>query len=147
MKLINQLRVDFGQFLFVQDKVCRWAPEENTVYYTAKDNINLLHELGHAICGHKDFVQDIELLHIERDAWEKAREIGQKYGVKISENQIECAMDEYRDWLHQRSLCPNCAQTGLQNRSDGRYECFNCQVIWKANDARTCGLKRRKLVR
>ena len=147
MILIDRLRVDFGQFLFVQDKVCRWSPEKNTIFYSDNDEIRLLHELGHATCGHKDFVQDIELLHIERDAWEKAREIGVKYGLKISDNQIEEAMDEYRDWLHQRSLCPNCTQTGLQKRSGGQYECLNCNAEWTANDARTCGLKRRKSVK
>ena len=146
MKLIEQLQADFGQFSFVADEECRWSPEENTIFYTDGEEIDLFHELGHALCQHKSFVQDIELLHIERDAWEKAREIAAKYGVKITDEQIENALDGYRDWLHQRSSCPNCDQTGLQRRSDGRYECFNCGTVWTANDARKCGLKRVRVI-
>lgn len=144
MKLIEQLRTDFEQFLFQTDETCRWSSDNNTVFYIDGDEINLLHELGHALCEHKNFVQDIELLHIEREAWEEAKLIGERYGVMISNDKIESAMDEYRDWLHQRSLCPNCNQTGLQRRSDYRYKCLNCDTVWTVNDARNYGLRRHK---
>ena len=144
MSLVETLRRDFPAVLFVAtDGIPRWLPEEKTIYYTDGDDANLLHELGHALLGHKSFTQDVELLHSERDAWEKAREIGERYGVKISEKRIEDAMDKYRDWLHERSLCPDCGQTGLQRRSDSQYECFNCLTVWKANDARICALRRK----
>ena len=144
MNLINQLRADFGQFSFVEDKDCRWSPEENTIFYTEGDKIGVLHELGHAICGHKSFVQDVELLHIERDAWEKARLVGAKYGVKIGDKRIESSLDGYRDWLHERSKCPRCDQNGVQSRPDGLYGCLNCDMVWFVNDARKCGLRRYK---
>jgi ribosomal protein L37AE/L43A len=136
MSLISQLQADFEQFLFVESDENHWSPDENTVFYAKNDKINLLHELGHALCGHKKFVQDVELLHIERDAWEKAVGLGQKYGVKISTEQIETALDGYRNWLHDRSICPNCSQNGVQQRSDRRYRCLNCDTIWTANDGR-----------
>jgi ribosomal protein L37AE/L43A len=144
MTLIDRLQTDFGQFLFVESDENHWSPDENTVFYVKNDKINLLHELGHALCGHKKFVQDVELLHIERDAWDKARELGQKYGVKITDKQTETALDGYRDWLHSRSLCPNCSQTGLQSRSDGLYRCLNCDTVWNTNDARQSALRRYK---
>jgi ribosomal protein L37AE/L43A len=144
MKLVERLRADFGQFLFVADEVCRWSAGENTIFYADGDDVALFHELGHALCGHADFNQDVELLHFERDAWEKAREIGMKYGVKISEKQIENTLDGYRDWLHERSKCPRCAQSAPQNHYDGHYKCFNCGSMWTANDARKTALRRYK---
>jgi len=144
MKLVEQLRVDFPEVLFVVGDECRWTPEKNAVFYTDEDEINLLHELGHALLGHKNFTQDIELLHFERDAWEKAREIGVKYGVKITDQQIENALDTYRDWLHERSKCPNCGQNGVQSGPNGDYRCINCNTVWKTNDARKTALRRYK---
>ncbi|MDR2524131.1 MAG: hypothetical protein LBC95_01125 [Candidatus Nomurabacteria bacterium] len=143
MKLIERLRADFGRFSFAPNDICRWLPEENTIYF-AEDEAQLLHELGHALCGHRGFVQDVELLRIERDAWEKAREIGAKYGIEISDEQIENALDGYRDWLHERSKCPKCGQNGVQGRIGGRYRCLNCDAAWDANDARQCALRRYK---
>jgi ribosomal protein L37AE/L43A len=136
MKLIKQLRADFGQFSFVEGDENLWLPDENKILYCPSDKVGVLHELGHALCGHKDFVQDIEIIHAERDAWDKAIELGQKYGVKISPKRIEKAMNWYRDWLHLRSTCPKCAQNGIQQRSDRRYKCLNCGAVWNTNDGR-----------
>ena len=133
---------DFPEFKFEKSDVAHWSPTSKTVFYT-DDAAKLLHELGHALLDHTDFVQDIELIHLERDAWEKARELAPKYGVKITDDTIEAALDDYRDWLHARSLCPKCNQTGVQRREDLIYYCLNCDAHWTANDARTCGLKRR----
>jgi ribosomal protein L37AE/L43A len=140
--LAVQLESDFPKFKFKKSDLAYWSPTFETVFYTDDDG-KLLHELGHALLGHTDFVQDIELIHLERDAWEKARELAADYGVKISDDLVETALDDYRDWLHARSLCPTCNQTGLQRREDLIYYCLNCQAHWTANDARTCGLKRR----
>ena len=140
--LARKLARDFPEFTFAKSDIARWSPDSRTVFYD--DSVaNLLHELGHAISQHTDFVQDVELLKLERDAWEIAREIAPKYGVKIRENDIETALDAYREWLHARSLCPRCGQTGLQRREDLTYFCLNCDAKWMANDARSCGLKRR----
>lgn len=142
MSLPGRLREDFKQFTFKLDEICRWSPSENTIFYS-DDDVDTLHELGHALCSHQKFGQDIELLHIERDAWEKALEIAPRYGIEIDEDTIENAMDGYRDWLHQRSLCPNCGQNGVQDRENGHYYCVNCFNKWNSNDARQCGLQRR----
>jgi len=141
--LAKKLCEDFPQFSYKAADICRWSPDEQTIYYIEDNDCQLLHELGHALLGHKDFIQDVEILHIERDAWEKALEIAPNYNVEITDEQIESAMDEYRDWLHARSLCPKCDQTGLQSRQTGQYKCLNCGKAWVANDARQCGLKRR----
>lgn len=147
MTLADKLRKDFAQFNFVPDKICRWSAKLNTIFYTPDDDSALLHEIGHAILGHESFTQDIELIHMERDAWNKALEIAPKYGVEISEDIIEDAMDSYRDWLHRRSLCPNCQQTGLQNSKTGNYHCINCHTCWHSNDGRQKHLVRRKVTK
>lgn len=140
--LIKKLRHDFPDIDFKKSDVAHWSPRENTVFY--EDNSeNLLHELGHAVLKHADFTQDIELLHIERDAWEQARVLAETYGLDIDDDTIENALDNYREWIHKRSLCPKCAQTGIQSRKNLVYRCINCDAQWQANDARTCGLKRR----
>jgi ribosomal protein L37AE/L43A len=140
--LVAKLARDFPKLSFEKSERDAWRPTEKTVFYT-DNTAKLLHELGHALLGHTDFVQDIELIHLERDAWEKARELALTYGVKITGDVVETAMDDYRDWLHARSLCPECGQTGVQSRADLSYSCLNCGARWTANDARTCGLKRR----
>lgn len=141
-KLIVQLQNDFPGFKFEKSNVAHWSPTAQTIFYGDK-TAELLHELGHAVLGHDSFSADIELLHIERDAWEKAREIAPQYDVEIDDDTIEYALDGYRDWLHARSLCPRCHQTGLQNRQTLDYYCVNCGARWQANDARLCGLKRK----
>jgi ribosomal protein L37AE/L43A len=140
--LITRLVGDFPEFEFKKSDVAHWSPISKAVFYT-DDVEKLLHELGHAILGHAEFIQDVELLHLERDAWTKAQELAPQYGVKISDETVETALDDYRDWLHARSLCPQCSQTGVQRREDLVYYCINCDARWTANDARTCGLKRR----
>jgi ribosomal protein L37AE/L43A len=140
--LVAKLEKDFPEFQFRKSSVAHWSPTDRTISYT-DDTATLLHELGHALLGHNDFVQDIELIHLERDAWEKALEVANEYGVKITDDTVEAAMDDYRDWLHARSLCPKCSQTGIQSRADLTYSCLNCDARWAANDARACGLKRR----
>ncbi|MCL2451990.1 hypothetical protein FWD20_03980 [Candidatus Saccharibacteria bacterium] len=141
-RLLTRLVGDFSEFKFEPSEVARWSPTARIVFYT-DEAAKLLHELGHALLDHADFAQDVELLHLERDAWEKARELAPRYGVKISDEVIEIALDDYREWLHARSLCPKCGQTGIQKREDLIYYCINCDARWTANDARTCGLKRR----
>jgi len=140
--LVAKLANDFPKFKFEKSNVAHWSPTDKTISYT-DDSAKLLHELGHALLDHTDFVQDIELIHLERDAWEKARELASKYEVEITDDMIETALDDYRDWLHARSLCPKCGQTGVQSRDSLVYSCLNCNARWTANDARNCGLKRR----
>ena len=145
MTLADKLRKDFSQFTFSPDEICRWSADLNTIFYTPEDNASLLHELGHALLGHSFFSQDIELIHMEREAWNKALEIAPRYGVSIDDEIIEAAMDTYREWLHRRSLCPNCQQTGLQSNKTRDYNCINCGTHWRNNDGRQKQLIRRKI--
>lgn len=101
----------------------------------------LLHEIGHAFLDHRTFRRDIDLLKMERGAWEQARVLGAEFGIDIDTNLIEDSLDTYRDWLHSRSLCPRCDATGIQTgRSE--YCCLACNNTWQVNDARSCALRR-----
>ncbi len=117
-------------FLQVQDNT---RSENKKVYSVVEQKIcslRLLHELGHATSGHYDFTTDIERLKMEREAWEKAHEYCSFYGVEYDEDFVEGELDSYRDWLHQRSKCPNCGQTRYQAQ-DGRYVCPFCRELSK----------------
>jgi ribosomal protein L37AE/L43A len=144
MKFFEVLAQDFPDFTFEIGDKNLWLPYENKIIFSAGDKVGVLHELGHAICGHNKFVQDIELIHAERDAWDKAIKLGEKYGVKISQSRIEKSMDWYRDWLHIRSTCPKCSQNGVQKRSGRHYECLNCGSVWNTNDGRNARIHRYK---
>ena len=85
----------------------------------------LLHEVAHAVLGHRDFKMDVERLRMEMEAWEKARELARVYGVEYDEDLAQMELDTYRDWLHQKSRCPECGLTRFQNLS-GQYRCPRC---------------------
>jgi hypothetical protein len=101
----------------------------------------LLHECGHALCNHAAYTRDVELLAMEREAWNEAMKLAAKYEVRLYNDSIESALDSYRDWLHSRSLCPSCSATGIQTASH-TYSCLNCHQSWRVNEARTCALRR-----
>lgn len=101
----------------------------------------LLHEFSHALLRHTTYRQDIDLIKMERAAWDNALSIASDYGVAISDDVIESAIDTYRDWLHNRSLCPNCGAAGVQV-DDDQYSCISCHTNWHVNEARTCALRR-----
>ncbi len=143
--LIDKLAVDFPQFIFQNAHASRWSPREKTVYYhDAGSNVGqyeLLHELGHALLGHDSYTHDVELLSIEREAWDKAVELAPAYGLDISDETVEEQLDTYRNWLHARSRCPNCHVAGFQQVTLD-YSCALCGVSWRANEAKHCGLRR-----
>ena len=87
-----------------------------------------LHEVGHAISGHQDYKTDVERLKIEVEAWSKARKLAKSYGIEIDEELIQTELDTYRDWLHQKSRCPNCGLTRFQT-SDSKYHCPLCDQL------------------
>lgn len=142
---LSRLRADYPQFRFQNAHVARWSHRDQTVYYeplrSQAGKITLLHELGHAICGHITYHQDIELLRCEREAWHQARAIAPRYDMTITEATIDQAIDTYRRWLHDRSRCPRCGHGATQSRTLS-YRCILCDTVWTANDARQCGLKR-----
>ena len=139
--LVDQLKQNYPQFRFISSGCARWSANEQTIYYN-NDDIQTLHELGHALLGHNNYGQDIELIQIERAAWEKAQRLAPRYDLSIDNDTIEDALDSYRDWLHQRSICPNCQQTGIQSVRDLTYRCPNCQCAWRATDGRQTQARR-----
>lgn len=142
--LLDQLRTDHPSFKFSLGTSDHWDSLD-TIFYTV-DTLDsaLLHELAHALLAHATYTMDIDLLRMERAAWDLARRtLGPRYGVQISNSEAEDAMDTYRDWLHNRSLCPDCQLSGLQ-LSTGDYRCVSCRMTWRANAAKTCALRRFK---
>lgn len=143
-KLLQKLQSDHPAIRFIEADDFFWSSKDNVIYYTKEKQASLLllHELGHALSGHKDFSFDIELLSQEREAWEMVRhKLGAHYDVTIDDDFIEDSLDTYREWLHQRALCPSCRLTGLQTKTS-TYVCINCRCSWRPNDARRCALRR-----
>jgi hypothetical protein len=134
VSLASQLAKDFGQFNFISGKTAMWSPKDNSITYvtksTKKSDWTLLHELAHGLLGHNTYSTDFELLKMESQAWQKAKEIGKKYKVVIDDEHIQNCLDTYRDWLHRRSTCPTCGLRSPQINSS-TYHCINCKTQWK----------------
>ena len=143
--LITRLKIDHPKLSFQPAEDFRWSPDEQTVFVNAelRDAYAFcLHEVSHAILGHSLYHHDIELVQLERDAWEYAKTVlAPQYDLAINDELIQDNLDTYRDWLHARSTCPSCSATGVQSRGK-EYTCFACGQHWRSNEARTCGLKR-----
>ncbi|TAL14927.1 hypothetical protein EPN95_01720 [Patescibacteria group bacterium] len=141
--LIQQLKSDYPEFRFKKAKRFLWSPSENTVYYTGADDdyAFLLHELSHGLLSHAEYNRDVELIAMERAAWDKAIELAPSYDLTITEEVVENTLDSYRDWLHARSTCPNCKAVGLQIKQRV-YACPACHHNWRVNEARICALRR-----
>ncbi len=138
MNLVKKLQRDFPETLFVTSDKPRWAPADHTVFFNPnKKNADwsLLHETGHMLANHTSYDSDIDLLKMEVEAWQKAKELGTKYGVNIDNDHIEDCLDSYRDWLYKRSLCPACELTGLEQQP-GIYSCINCGKKWRVSEDR-----------
>lgn len=139
-KLIARLEYDFTEVKFKKSKTHSWSPGQNIVFYNPqspdrKALIGVLHELAHALLGHKDYATDFELVRMESEAWSMAAKLGKTYGINISDAHIQRCLDTYRDWLYKRSLCPTCGSQALQSDST-TYRCFNCQAVWKVTPSR-----------
>ena len=148
--LVAKLTLDFPAISFEHGDDSFWSPADKTVYYTqikgGNDQKILLHELAHGILNHKQFATDILLLGMERDAWMVAKEqLGPIYAVSITDLYINEALDSYRQWLHNRSRCPQCTMNGIQQKT-GSYTCLGCMYSWRVNDARRCQLRRYALI-
>lgn len=146
-QLLKKLREDYPHLSFVEDKHFCWSPKNQTIMYSyASDDIvgawSLLHEVSHASLKHSRYNSDFELLHLEATAWHKASELAQKYGYDILSDHIQDCLDTYRDWLHQRSTCPLCGTTSLQE-SSRKYRCHNCDTSWNVSSSRFCRPYRR----
>jgi Zn finger protein HypA/HybF involved in hydrogenase expression len=145
--LLPKLKTDYPQFHFDADSDFRWSPSKKTVFYDKDADdmwVILIHELAHGLLEHTDYSKDVQLLNLERQAWEKALEVAKTYNETIDEDTIESHLDTYRDWLHTRSTCPECKAVGLQIKRQV-YHCPACSHEWRVNEARTCALRRYSL--
>ena len=142
-ELISALKKRFPELKFLAGKQFSWSPETSEIFYIrgAKDEQSqwsLLHETGHALLGHTAYKSDFELLQLEVAAWEKAKELARLLDIKINNDHIEDCLDTYRDWLHKRSICPNCHTQCLQEDNFTHYRCHNCHTRWKVSKNRFC---------
>lgn len=146
INLLARLRADYPQFIFENANDFYWSPQKKTIFYqtitSRSHKQTLLHELAHALLGHSTYWRDIDLLRMEQEAWSYATEtLGPRYDIIFDQYAVEETLDTYRDWLHQRSLCPYCTISGVQIDSN-LYQCLGCFHSWRVNEARRCGLKR-----
>ncbi len=143
--LLPKLRQDNPTLTFTEGRHFLWSPDTKTIEYQpgAEPGL-LLHELAHALLGHQSYDRDVQLLAMERAAWDEAQRLATTYSAAISPDTVEGHLDTYRDWLHARSTCPNCTATGYQTGSQ-TYSCPACSQEWRVNEARLCQLRRTKL--
>lgn len=147
LPLLKTLANDYPDLTLTAGEQFEWHPNETVIVYNQNDpsfEARLLHEIGHYLLSHTSYDRDIDLVAMERDAWQAARiTLGPTYSITISSDEIDADMDTYRDWLHSRSTCPYCESTGIQT-SKKAYTCVTCRKTWKVNEARTCALRRYK---
>ena len=142
--LIQRVQSDYPDIIFAAGDEFHWSAPTKTIQYNPalpSASEQLLHELSHAILRHTHYTKDIDLIGMERDAWEHARHVAPTYDFAISDDTIQDALDSYRDWLHARSTCPGCQATGIQTKQQA-YRCLACHQQWNVNEARLCALRR-----
>lgn len=140
--LVKQLEVHYPDISFQESETFLWNPKQKSVYYDPEETSeharwSLLHELAHGLLKHADYETDMELLLMEATAWEYAIELQKKHDPQnpINNEHIQNCLDTYRDWLHSRSICPECDQVGLQEDKH-RYKCINCLQTWHVSSKR-----------
>ncbi|MBQ2695270.1 hypothetical protein IJG04_01375 [Candidatus Saccharibacteria bacterium] len=127
---LKRLKTDYSDLRFRNGRKFAFRPPKTVILGPVEPFSELLalHEVSHAILGHKTFRMDVERLRMESEAWDKARELAIEYGIEINEDLIEDELDTYRDWLHQRSRCPKCGLTRFQTQ-DTKYHCPQCDSL------------------
>ena len=143
--LASQIAKEFPAFSFEDSDDFSWDPTTSIIYYDSSDSQasqRLLHELAHGVLNHQSYERDIDLVALERDAWQYTKlTLGPNYDVTVSPDTIHDDMETYRDWMHIRSLCPKCESNGIETKKL-QYTCVNCLHNWRVNDARLCALRR-----
>lgn len=142
---LSKITADFPILDFIKNTNGDFRRQKNTIFYDdSEPNVEafLLHEISHATLNHQKYKRDIQLLTIEREAWDNALLLAKKYNVIIDEELIEDAMDSYREWIHKRSICPSCRQNGIEI-SKKVYKCYICYQEWTPNEAKTCRIYRK----
>ena len=127
---LEKIKHDFKDFRFLEGRKFAFRPPKTIILGPPEPYSELLalHEVSHAILGHKDFKTDVSRLRMESEAWEKAKELAFKYKIEAEEDVIQEQLDTYRDWLHKKSRCPKCGLTRFQS-ADGIYHCPRCEKL------------------
>lgn len=140
-QLINELKQTFPDLQFCETDRFYWSPADKHICYKLSTSRTykwkLLHEVGHALLEHQTYRSDFELLRLEVEAWDKARQLAKKFKIKITEDYIQDCLDTYRDWLDRRSTCPYCTSRSAQENLES-YRCFNCNAAWRVSPSRFC---------
>ncbi len=131
-KLVAKLRQDYPELSISSGEETKFTPPRLIFYAPGTTALELLHELGHYLVKKNSYTSDIELVRIESEAWAKAHELCQQYGVKWDQEYAEDHLDTYRNWLHVVSLCKNCQLAGYQDDS-GNYHCPLCGFKWPSS--------------
>ena len=129
---LETLKTVYPSFTFKPGRKFLFRPKKTILYLESNENFRLLllHELAHALLGHFSFDRSLERLQIERDAWEKTRELCDLHSVPFNESLAEAELNTYRDWVHQKTLCKTCGATCLEVNSESLF-CPNCQKTYK----------------
>lgn len=126
----ERLALDYPGFRFKFGRKFAFRPPRIVIIGPSEPFSELLtlHEVSHAICKHRDFKMDVDRLKMEVQAWEKARELANRYNIEYNEELVQRELDTYRDWLHQKSRCPICGLTRFQT-PDSQYHCPSCETF------------------
>lgn len=143
MELLSRVKGLFPSLQFINSDIFYWSSDENAVYFNSKllnsgEGVHsLLHETSHGLLHHQSFAYDVELLKMEIEAWTHAKGLLRKFGIEPETERIEQCLNTYRDWIYERSICPCCNQTGIQ-QSDQSYRCIACLSAWKVPVNQNC---------
>lgn len=142
-KIVSELSKLYPAFQYRAGQRFSWSPLTKEIFYDPEKSQetqvwSILHETGHAILGHYTYKSDLELIRLEIAAWEKAKEIARDLQIVIDEEHLQDCLDTYRDWLHERSICPKCSTKSLQDDDCRHYQCFNCHARWRVSPSRFC---------
>lgn len=127
-ELLERVQKDYPKFKFLEGARFSFRPPKTIVVGPSEpdDELMLMHELGHAISGHRFFYTNVKRLKMEREAWEAARGLCDKYAVVYDAEIVERELDTYRDWVDVKSRCPRCGLARFQT-PDGEFHCPRCE--------------------
>ena len=146
--IVKQLASDYPEYQFQAGDVFSWSHHSRTITYINEASpaaiAQLLHETAHAILDHHHYTRDIDIITMERQAWELAvHQLAPRYNITLTMNDdvVQDALDSYRKWLYARSTCPTCSAVGIEIVKH-HYRCLHCASNWRVNEARSCELRR-----
>ena len=127
---LYKIKSSYPEFTFREGKKFAFRPPKTIIFGPSEPHFELLllHEVSHAILGHRTFKTDVERLKMESEAWDQAEKLTKTFNIPFDAEFAQSELDSYRDWLHTKSKCQKCGLTRYQTR-DGRYFCPHCQGL------------------